>query len=36
MKSSRIKTRRQFVVRSQEYSIETTFKEAGPKKIQTF
>ena len=35
MKFSRIKTR-QFVVRSQEYPIETIFKKAGPKKIQTF
>ena len=34
-KFTRTKRRRQYIVRSQEYSFEQTLKEAGPKTIQT-
>jgi len=36
MKSARIKERRQYVVGSQEYLFESTLKEVGLEKIQTF
>jgi len=36
MKSSRIESWRQHVVGKQEYPIELTLKEAGPKEIWTF
>jgi len=32
-KSSEIKARRQYIVRSKEYPVKTIFKEAGPKEI---
>ena len=36
MKLTRTKARKQYVAKSQKYPIKTTFKEAGPEKIQIF